>query len=239
MKEKEYLYSKVNEVFYNEDRFTLFIGNGKYIYGITGENLDSVYGKIINYKTIYDTLVDIDFKIKYSFDQAIKLAYSKAVKENYSIIHNKSNEEKMAYYFIENALFRTSTLWDMLAQLYRLKYKLNIKSNNVYYNKIFSSNCPFWNLYSNKATEISEYIIEEDNIDVEGEWKGNHKFVNDCRNKMTHRNSPNISVISDYDINFKHHPSFMLKRVIEDYNVASKYINDILKDIELELMEEY
>lgn len=56
---------------------------------------------------------------------------------------------------------------------------------------------------------------------------------------MTHRNSPNIADISDYDVNFKHHPSLLLKRIIEDYNVVSKYIRDILDEIEEEATKDF
>lgn len=51
------------------------------------------------------------------------------------------------------------------------------------------------------------------------------------------RNSPNITVISDYDFNFKDHPAFMLKRIVEDYSVVSKYIDEILNIIEEELIQ--
>ncbi|MGL5086852.1 MAG: hypothetical protein ACRC68_14270 [Clostridium sp.] len=54
---------------------------------------------------------------------------------------------------------------------------------------------------------------------------------------MTHRNSPNITVISDYDFNFKSHPSFLLKRIIEDYSVVSKYIKEFLDEIEKNLLK--
>ena len=56
---------------------------------------------------------------------------------------------------------------------------------------------------------------------------------------MTHRNSPNISVLSDYDMRFKDHPSFMLKRIIEDYVTVSKYLGEILDEIEKDLLKEF
>ena len=56
---------------------------------------------------------------------------------------------------------------------------------------------------------------------------------------MIHRNSPNISVVSDYDMNFKNHPSFMLKRIIEDYITVSKYLGEILYEIEKDLIKEF
>lgn len=88
-------------------------------------------------------------------------------------------------------------------------------------------------------TEINNYLEESDDTDCEGEWKGNHSFVNDIRNKMTHRNSPNIAVMSDYDMNFKQHPTFIIKRILEDYVTASKYMKEILDEIEKEVMESF
>lgn len=41
--------------------------------------------------------------------------------------------------------------------------------------------------------------------------------------------------MSDFDLNLKNHPIFQLKRVIEDYAVVSRYIADILNQIENEM----
>ena len=56
---------------------------------------------------------------------------------------------------------------------------------------------------------------------------------------MTHRNSPNVATMSDFDVNFKQHPAYMLKRIIEDYSIASNYIGKILNEIEKEVMKEF
>lgn len=56
---------------------------------------------------------------------------------------------------------------------------------------------------------------------------------------MTHRNSPNVAVMSNYNTNLKHHPVFLVKRILEDYVMAAKYINEILDKIEKEVMESF
>lgn len=235
-KEVEYLLSKMNEIYYNENRFRVLIEKDKYIFGVvSAENEPSYISKIIQYKTIYETICDLDFKIKLSFKKAIEYAYSTNVQEQFSLLKNSSVEEIYSYYYIENALFRTSSLWDMLAQLYRLYYQINVKPNEVYYNQIFNPKSRYSKNFKKKATLISNYLKQEDDTAVNGEWKGNHKFVNACRNKMTHRNSPNITVLSNFDVNFKHHPTYLLKRIVEDYNVVSKFISDIMDDIEKEI----
>ncbi len=238
-KEVEYLKKKISEVSYNSERFKLHFGEDRFLFGVISPKDDEApFSKLMKYKTIYDTLVDLDWKLKISFKKGIKYAYSKPVQDNFSIVHINSEEEKLAYYYIENALFRTSSLWDMLAQLYCLFYEVKIPKNKIYYNKIFNPDLQSSRKFKDKATNINNYLHQEDNTNIQGEWKGNHKYTNDCRNKMTHRNSPNISVISDYDLNFKSHPSVMLKRIIEDYVVVSKYINEILDEIEKQMISD-
>lgn len=56
---------------------------------------------------------------------------------------------------------------------------------------------------------------------------------------MTHRNSPNVGVMSDFDINLKMHPAFILKRIIEDYSVVSKQLLEILNLIEKDEMDNF
>lgn len=56
---------------------------------------------------------------------------------------------------------------------------------------------------------------------------------------MTHRNSPTVGVMSDFDINLKMHPSFILKRIIEAYSVVSKKILEILNLIEKDEMDNF
>lgn len=236
--EKDYFYTKLSQVVFKPDRFKILISNDKYLFGyISNTYKDNPFSMFMQYKALYDTLVDLDWKIKLSFEKAIDYAYSESLIKEYSIIKPETKEETIALYYIENALFRVSILWDLLAQLYRLYYKLNVKKENVHYKKVFDpdkSNCK---KFKTKAREINSYLNEKDDINCEGEWKGNHGFVNELRNKMTHRNSPNITSISDYDINMKHHPIFLIKRIIEDYVVVAKYITEILDKIEKDVMK--
>lgn len=234
--EINYLLGIVDEVSYDKNHFIFKTGKEKYIFGVvSAENETSSISKIIQYNVIYETIYDLDFKIKLSFKKALEYAYSTNVQEHLLNLKNNSVEEIYSYYYIENPLFRVSSLWDMLAQLYRLFFQIDVEPYDVKYKQIFDPNTRYSKKFKEKATLISNYINEEDNTDVDGEWKGNHNFVNKCRNKMTHRNSPNLTVLSDFDVNFKHHPTYLLKRIIEDYRVVSKFIYDILNDIEKEI----
>lgn len=239
-KEINYFKSQLSKVNYNPNRFQLMIGEDRFLFGvISASDSEAPFGKLMQYKTIYDTLKDLDWKIKLSFDETIKYAYSESVQKDFSLLKTESDNEMLAFYYIENALFRTSSLWDMLAQLYRLFYNIDIPKEKVYYKQIFSPKLKHCDNFKTKATEIYDYIEQGNDTDFEGEWKGNHTFCNDLRNQMTHRNSPNVAVMSDYDMNLKHHPVFLLKRIIEDYAVVSQYIKDILDEIENEGMDSF
>ncbi|MDO4302016.1 MAG: hypothetical protein Q4D26_11590 [Clostridia bacterium] len=241
-KETEYLLSIVNSVQYNKYRFKLMCGNDRYVFGIvSGSNFNepAPFSKLMQYKTFYDTLRDLDYKIKISFFKAIEYAYSDELIDNFSIFRENTTIEMDTYYFIENAMFRTSSLWDILAQLYRLYYNLDIEPTKVYYNKLFNPDNNVNDQFKEKAREIYNYIKQEDDTNCEGEWKGNHTFVNGCRNKMTHRNSPNVGVMSDFDINLKVAPTYMLKRLIEDYGRVSMYISEILYKIEKDELKKF
>ena len=232
--EIKYLLDTLSEVKYDDYRFTLFCGDEKFIFGVSSSKEgDSPIAKLLQYKTIYDTLIDINRKIHYSFQKAIEYSYCDNLQNNFNIISNAISEEEMlAFYYLENAMFRTSSSWDMLAQLYRLYFDVKIPAENVYYKKFFNPQKDSCKGFEDRAKMIHAYIEEVDDTDCDGMWKGNHSFVNGMRNKMTHRNSPNVSVASDFDINLKSHPCFVLKRTIEDYAVSFKYISEILNDIE-------
>ena len=123
--ERDYFNNKLSQVKYNPDRFKLMIGEDRYLFGVVSAGDDEApFSRLMQYKTLYDTLIDLDWKVKLSFEMAIKYAYSESVQNNYSLFKKGTEEEQMAFYYIENALFRTSSLWDLLAQFYRLYYIL-------------------------------------------------------------------------------------------------------------------
>lgn len=250
IKEVKYLRDKCSEVSYNTERFKLFIGEDRYLFGsISPKGESSPFDKLMQYKTIYDTLTDLDWKIKLSFENGIEYAYSDSLQKKFHITGTTCEEERLAYYYIENALFRTSTLWDILAQLFCLFYNIKISKKDIYYTKLFNPKSKgYYKKYSiykiqkfkefeEYVEDISNYLKQEDNTELEGECQGNHRYTNKWRNKMIHRNSPNVTTISDYDFNLKSHPICMLKRIIDDYAVVSKYIDNILNIIETESIQ--
>ncbi len=219
----------VASVQYSNELFNVYIGANKCIMGFVSV---SPSNNFFVYKTIYDTIIDLDEKIKKSFELAIDWEYRSDI-DNFNMFSPPSKVEKEAIYYTENAIFRTSVLWDMLAQLYNIKYKNNQAPDKVYYNILFHNEAQ--GKHSNQfAVEVYTYISEDEeededhNYEVGEMWKGNHKYVTNYRNKMTHRNSPNISTISNYDIELRMPMRYVLKRCIEDYVQVSKFIKQLI-----------
>ncbi len=226
-RERKGLIEILSSINFSTNYFHMGIGDDKYIFGVvTPKGEDNTLSKISEYNTLYKTLQDIDWKIKVSLNKAIEYAFLDSVYENFNMLAEGSYEEKMAYYYIENALYRTSTAWDILAQFYRIFYRIPVEANKVYYNKIFNPNSPNSTTFRNDADRIYRYLNEEEVDDDIS--KGTHKYVNEVRNKMTHRNSPSVSTASNFDMNIKMPPVFILKRVVDDYKKAEGFLTEII-----------
>ena len=79
-----------------------------------------------------------------------------------------SPEEEEAIYYTENAVFRTSSLWDLLAQLYNVEYKDNQNPEKVYYRTLFHNDTQ-GKRPNPLAQKIHSYITEvEDEEHVYG-----------------------------------------------------------------------
>ena len=209
-------------------------GEDKFIMG--AEFIDQPENKFFMYKTIYDTIIDLDEKIKKSFRLAIEWEYQSDIKE-FNMFLIPSEEEREAIYYTENAIFRTSVLWDLLAQLYNIRNKNNENPEKVYYKTLFHNETQGSQPNEFAAavySYISEAEDENDNQNPDGAWRGNHKYVVDYRNKMTHRNSPNVSSASSYAIQLRMPMRYVLKRSIEDYCVAADFIQKLMAIILLD-----
>lgn len=235
--EEKYLRDLYENISYDEKWLRIYLEDNTYIFGALtpDNNEENSLSDIVKYRVLFDTILDTDWKIKISFDKAIKYGLTKEVQENFNPFKEASHEEKISVYFIENALYRLSILWDMLAQLYNLYYDLRITFNRVYYKQLFTS-ANNTLLFGN---EIKNYLEQEDNTDCEDLWQGNHAYMTNLRNQMTHRNSPMISSVSNYGMNIRDFPSYILKRIIEDYVAVSGYIRDILAKIEERTLEAF
>jgi hypothetical protein len=191
IKEKEYLMTVFTDKLPNDNPFIIRVAEDKEMFIISpGANVfGSELNKISQFRDLYSTVLDLRNKIGYSLEKAIEYAYSDEVMENYNTLHTSGNNEWLAYYFIENAMFRVETMWDILAHIYNIKYDLGEPIHKVYHRRIFSNQDNYRKKYWNgnppqDVQEIIDYINEDD--DTDGEiWKGNYSFINTLRNNIT------------------------------------------------------
>lgn len=225
--EKKYFQDIIESVQYERNAFTIWYGDEKIIIGaLIPEESDAQ--KFFSYATIYHTLLDVDWKIKYSLYKAIDYAES-ADFQKWNPIKPASKNEKMALYYVENAIFRTEVLWELLAQMFNMKENIGKPIDKIYAAQLFhdAQQGKKANVF---AKRVYEYMQKLDNSDVEP-WEGNYTYVKGIRDKLTHRNAPAISTMSNFDINLRMPAIYILKRVIEEYKQISSFIAEYVHEI--------
>lgn len=229
----DWLKGQVDNIIFDKALFQVGYGENKYIFGamytVEEDEVD-----IFAISSIYNTIIDLNSKIKYSFNTVVDCNLSENLMEH-RVFDKPSEDEMKALYYIENMIFRTSTLWDMLAQLCNVFWKKKKPVNKIYTESFFHD----YSQGKNKklfAKDVYNYFSEEEEIKSDTQkWKGNFEYIKEFRNKMTHRNSPNITILSNFDMQLRPPAIFILKRVTEDYLKAIEFILRILDDIFIEL----
>lgn len=221
--EKEYLLRTSNCILSKENPFVVLWEKDKELfmigspYSTISEKLD----RMTQYRTLYDIVIDLSLKIEYSLKNAIENAYSDEALKEFDILHVRTGREWSAYYYIENALFRIESLWDILAQIFNVKYSLESDIKKIYHDHVFSKEKKWEKRYwssgmPDEIEKIVEYLEEEDNTDIDnGEWKGNYHFVKLLRNDMTHKLSISESTVSNYSFCLRKPPAYIIKRASE------------------------
>ncbi|MDR4928272.1 Cthe_2314 family HEPN domain-containing protein [Peribacillus simplex] len=221
-KEKEYIQNLLSQLI----PFNVFLENVVYSSPKSEYNYLSFLNDIDAWIVKVNSLVN---KTNLSISQA--LIYSESI-ASYNPFE-KSESKDMAYYFVENAIFRISCLWDVYAQICNLVFNTGKKVNHIHYKKYFN---PEQNKVKDKELvkiqiRVNEYINEIDEIkDSFVFWGGNHNYVNNLRNRFTHRNDPHIFTMlnsNDGDFVLPDPPVYELKRIIEDYHMCYSFIKDI------------
>lgn len=222
-KSLEWLKKQVEKVEFDENLLRLYVSEGKYILGAhlknnSGPNYFSI-------STIYDSIVRTNMYIRLSFDYAAECKPTENLLEH-NMMGKPPANELIAIYYIENMIFRIETLWDLLAQLCNEFWQTGKKVTGIYFERYFrDQKNPF-------AEAVCKYFDEADDIKEDTEfWYGNYKFIKDYRNKMTHRNSPSITTLSNFDFDFRPPTMFVLKRAAEVYIKVAEFINMLLKEI--------
>lgn len=232
MHKEEYTLRKlIEEVYFDPDLFKIFVAEDKYLFGYMSSHSEG--SAFFEYKTIYDTIVDLHLKIKKSFDLALEWEYKTDI-DQFNMVAPPTKEEDEAIYYTENAVFRLSALWDMLAQLYNIKFKKGKSPEKVYYAQLFHDDTQ-GKKPNAFAQKVYAYLKEQDNPHYDYKenefWKGNHAYIVEYRDKMTHRNSPNVATLSNFAVELRMPMRYVLKRAIEDYVQATRFIIELLPEI--------
>lgn len=228
---KEYLANLVNAIKCTPHAFRIHVEDGKYLFSIsTSDQKTSDWYAV---SAIYDSICEVDKRIKYAFEQAILHDLPETLDE-YKPFSQLTEDEDNALYHVENIVFRVSILWDLLAQLCNTIYHTGLQVEKVYHNKYFDKYSKGDNAIE-IIQEIKSYIDETENFELDiSPWKGNHAFLSDYRNQMTHRVSPNVTSISTLGMTLRPPTMYVLHRAIEDYYKVSSFlcclINTFLKE---------
>ncbi len=218
---REYLSSIVYSVICMPDVFRIGFGNGKYVFSVMSE--DATTNEYFAVSATYDSICDTDAKIKYAFEMTLACDFPETIK-NYDPFSKPTEQEMTAMYHVENMVFRISILWDLLAQLCNIIFRTGIEPGKIHYNRFFKNHAEGKNAIP-ICKEVVEYLEEEDDATADvNPWPGNHAYLNDFRNQMTHRVSPNISSISALGTTLRPPVMYVLHRATEDYYKVSSFL---------------
>lgn len=228
---KEYLTELVESVVCIPNVFRIKCGDGKYIFSIHSADQETMDYFAVS--AIYDTICSVDASIKYAFFETISIDIPESLKD-YDPFSKLTKDEKIALYHTENIVFRVSILWDLLAQLCNVIYNTGVEPDKIHYKRYFN-NCSRGDKLCDLAKEINAYLDEKEDTEADvNPWPGNHAFLTDYRNQMTHRISPNISSITMFGTTLRPPTLYVLQRAIEDYYKVSAYlcrlINQYIED---------
>lgn len=231
MKNRKYLEKLVNSIETVPNAFHIYCSDDKTKYiGYIHSN-DRTIEKYYAVSALYDTVLDLDKKIKFSFFKTVDYNLPETL-DGFNPFDKPTGDEMSALYYIENMLFRVSILWDMLAQLCNVIFDTKQKPDKIYYSSYFDDFSKGAKAFG-FAVEVKKYLDEkEDNANSKSS-KGNHAYLKDFRNQMTHRTAPNLTIMSSLDFALRPPAMYLLHRLTEDYYKVSSFlcrlINEFLK----------
>ena len=214
-------------IHYDTKLFEIGFGENSYVFGAILKEQPG-FCEYFSYKTLYDSIIDIDKKIKHSVCMGLQRAEI-PVGNNWNPFERPTASEWEAMYYAENALFRVSVLWDLLAQLFNIKEGLGKRNDKVYAEQVFhdAQQGAKPNLFAKK---VYEYMKEDDDVESEP-WRGHYTFLKEYRNKMTHRYSLSVSTLSNYAIDIRLPAIYYLYRITMDYKQVSVFIHELIDRI--------
>lgn len=226
---------KATSTHFPKNRYAIYIkheaGNNVEAKKVIG--IRAIDEKINNYfavSEIYESIINLNKNISVSFDFATKGI--QAMEESAHIwtpMCPISKEEDSTLYFIENIVFRTSILWDLLAQLYNVYWGCGIATDSIHCRKFFNNR-----ERRQKNETILDYINKKED---EMEREAHFEYVKAYRNKLTHRISPHVTSFSKYwGTQIREHPLYIICRVAADYLYAVSFINEVLNLLDRDIL---
>lgn len=98
----------MDNIVFDEVHFRVNYGENKYIFGAMYTVEEDEVDKFA-ISSIYDTIIDLNTKVKYSSNAVVKCNPSENLMEH-KMFEKPSGDEMKALSYIENMIFRTSTL---------------------------------------------------------------------------------------------------------------------------------
>lgn len=225
------LINKLDSIRFEEKKFGLWTETGKTAMVMTSKGSGNPAGEMTSFRAIYMTVSDLSWKIKVSLQ--IAGGYAIENENGFNPFDPIDNKKRGAIYYIENALFRETSLWDMLAQGYRVLYdvKKNLKNNkidinNVKYKSFFDPAKTPHTRFEKEADEIYQYVTGDN-------W---HSLVSEIRNQMMHKFSPNIPIMSNYTMNLPYPLTVQIQAILEDFIVVSSFLHSLFETAELQIL---
>ena len=126
---KEYLSEVINAIQCTPDAFRIRLEDDRFLFSIM--TTDTKTQDWFSVSAIYDSICEIDKRIKYAFGQAISYNLSETL-DGFNSFSKLSSEEEAALYHVENIVLRVSILWDLLAQLCNVIYHTGIPVDRIY-----------------------------------------------------------------------------------------------------------
>lgn len=235
--DRDYLIKILDSIQYDESKFVVHYNTEYIVLGAFTVDTNPQITNFFTCKSIYETVLDLDMKIKISLRQAIKwleLDSNKQGDKVWDPFCSISFEENNANYYIENAVFRIESLWDLLAQFFNIYGNYRKPYDKIYAKQLFHD-AQQGNKPDPFAKRVYQYMDQKECLDSDP-WEGNYAYVKDYRDKMIHKISPNVTSFSNMDTSIRLPALYSIKRVVEDYHQVSLFLAEIIDSLLKELV---
>jgi len=229
----ELINGTIDYVRFDDNKLTLWYTNDKVISGAFISDCPEAE-RFFSYLSIYNTIIDTDKKIKLSLRKVLSLI-DEQNEQDWNPFLPPSENEWEALYYIENAAFRLEILWDLLAQTYNIVIDKGVSTEKIHSISFF---CKVQKDDNNDlfAKKVYEYMTEEE-VDNSENLTGNHKFLKDYRNKLTHRCSPNVTSLNNFATELRMPPSYIIGRLLFDYQKVYDFLLEQIDKIVVDYSE--